>query len=190
MKTQGKLVIITAPSGAGKTTIGKYLLEQIPNLKFSVSATTRLPRAGEQEGVDYYFMTPEAFDRHIEEDDFLEWEEVYPGRRYGTLRKEAQRLWDEGKHVIFDIDVLGAIKLQAQFPTNTLSVFIAPPSLEILRERLTLRNTETPENLAIRLSRANMEMEKKDMFDVVVINDNLTAAKQQAYDVVSEFLNS
>lgn len=190
MSKQGKLVIITAPSGAGKTTIGKYLLEQLPQLKFSVSATTRAARENEKEGVDYYFMSEEEFDLHIQHHDFLEWEEVYPGRRYGTLRSEVIRLWDEGKHVVFDIDVLGAIRLQAQFPEKTLSVFIAPPSLEILRERLIIRNTETPENLSIRLQRAEMELQHMDRFDEVIINDDLQKAKQQALDIVSNFLAS
>jgi len=187
---QGKLIIITAPSGAGKTTIGRYLLEQLPQLKFSVSATTRAPREGEKEGVDYYFMSEDAFGEHIRQNDFLEWEEVYPGRRYGTLRSEAVRLWNEGKHVIFDIDVLGAMKLQAQFPANTLSVFIAPPSLEELKQRLMRRKTESPENVAIRLKRAEMEMSYMHRFDAVVVNDDLETAKREALQIVSRFLNS
>lgn len=189
MSDTGKLIIITAPSGAGKTTIGKYLLAHIPQLSFSVSATTRAPRENEKHGVDYYFLTAAQFDAHIANNDFLEWEEVYPGRRYGTLRSEADRLWAAGRHIIFDIDVKGAIHLQSQFRENTLSLFIAPPSLEELRRRLEGRKSETAETIALRMERASMEMSKKALFNHIVVNDDLDLACKQAFALVTAFLN-
>lgn len=186
----GKLIIITAPSGAGKTTIVKYLLETISSLSFSVSATTRPPRENESDGRDYYFISESEFKEHIANNHFLEWEEVYPGRFYGTLQSEVERLWNMGKHVVFDIDVMGAIHLQEKFPDNSITIFIAPPSLEILRQRLAARKTETQHTLSTRLQRAEMELSKKNLFDKVIVNDDLVLACRQAKEVVQEFLNS
>ncbi|MFN3940171.1 MAG: guanylate kinase [Chitinophagales bacterium] len=185
----GKLIIITAPSGAGKTTIVKHLLAHIPSLRFSVSATTRSPRANEADGIDYYFISETDFKKHIAANHFLEWEEVYPGRFYGTLQSEVERLWSQGMHVVFDIDVIGAIHLQEKYPAESLSLFIAPPSLEILEQRLMLRKTESPQMLQTRMERAAMELSKKDLFDMVIVNDNLDTACRQAHARVLEFIS-
>lgn len=186
----GKLIIITAPSGAGKTTIVKYLLETISSLSFSVSATTRPPRENESDGRDYYFISESEFKEHIADDHFLEWEEVYPGRFYGTLQSEVERLWNMGKHVIFDIDVMGAIHLQKKFPKNSITIFIAPPSLEVLQQRLAARKTESEQTLATRLLRTEMELSKMELFDKVIVNDDLILARNQAKQIVEQFLAS
>ncbi len=184
----GKLIIITAPSGAGKTTIVRYLLKNIPSLAFSVSATTRPIRNNETEGKDYYFLTVDAFRNKINENAFVEWEEVYPGKFYGTLRSEVERLWAEGRHIIFDVDVKGALSLKSQFPERTLSVFIQPPSLEVLIERLRQRATETPETLATRIERVKYELTFSDKFDRVIINDKLETSQEEAFALVHNFL--
>ncbi len=186
---KGKLLIITAPSGAGKTTIVRHLLRHIPSLAFSVSATTRPPRENETHGVDYYFLSEEEFRQGIEKEEFAEWEEVYPGRFYGTLKKEMERKWEEGKTVVFDIDVKGALNLQRQFRDESLSLFIAPPSREALRKRLEGRGTENAETLEVRMERASMELTQSRQFDTVIINDDLELAKQKAMQAVSSFLH-
>ena len=179
---QGKLVIVTAPSGAGKTTIVKHLLAQENRLSFSVSATTRPIRANEIDGRDYYFLTEAAFRQKIE------WEEVYPGKLYGTLKSEVERIWNGGKHIIFDVDVKGALSLKNKYPEHTISIFIEPPSLPILIDRLTKRNTETPATLATRIERVKYELTFAGSFDHVIINDNLELAQTQAFDLVHNFL--
>ncbi len=183
-----KLVIFTAPSGAGKTTIVRHLLNRFDNLEFSVSATTRPRRPHEQHGRDYYFLSPEEFMQRVEKGDFLEWEEVYPGQYYGTLREEVERLWNEGKDVIFDIDVKGAWKLKQAYPDQSLAVFVMPPSKDVLFQRLRNRHTEDEESLRKRMARAAEELEWAPRFDVVLVNDRLEDALQQAEQLVSEFL--
>jgi guanylate kinase len=189
MKRKGKLIIVSAPSGAGKTTIVRHLLSQLFNQAFSVSATSRKPRFNEKEGVDYYFLSAEEFRHRIECKEFLEWEEVYPGIFYGTLRNEVIRLLEEGKNVIFDVDVVGGLDLKAIYKTRALAIFVSPPSLEALRERLMARSTETPEKIAIRMAKAASEMEFAQKFDVILVNDNLDVALEEAEHLVKEFLN-
>jgi guanylate kinase len=184
----GKLVIVTAPSGAGKTTIVRHLLATEPALAFSVSATTRAKRDYETDGVDYYFLTTAQFQEQIAADAFVEWEEVYPGKYYGTLKSEVERLWDAGKHIIFDVDVQGAIALKSKYPERTLSVFIQPPSLEILAKRLLDRGTETPDTLQTRLERVRYELGFSDRFDAVIVNDVLETAVAEASALVHNFL--
>ncbi|MEM7573983.1 MAG: guanylate kinase [Bacteroidota bacterium] len=180
----GKLLIVTAPSGAGKTTIVQHLLEQFDELAFSVSATTRPPRPGEEHGVDYYFLSPEAFKAAIAADEFVEWEEVYPGRCYGTLKAEIDRLWAAGKTVVFDVEVVGATNLKKFYPKNSLSVFVQPPSPEILFERLRNRNTENEESLRVRIARATEELAYAENFDTVLVNDDLALALAEARGMV------
>lgn len=184
----GKLIIVTAPSGAGKTTIVKYLLRTLPQLAFSVSATSRPPRNYEVHGKDYFFFTPEEFAQLRESDALLEWEEVYEGRFYGTLKNEVERLWSEGKHVIFDIDVRGAMRLQRKFPSRTLSIFIRPPSPEVLETRLRERHTEDEDSLKTRLERARYELSCEDAFQHTVVNDDLPTALSEAERIVRQFL--
>jgi guanylate kinase len=190
LQSSSKIIIITAPSGAGKTSITRYLLQQIPALQFSISAATRQPRGTEQNGVDYHFMTVADFQNSIENDEFVEWEMVYEGKYYGTLKWELERIWKVGKVPLLDIDVKGAIHVQKQFPKNSLSIFIQAPSVEELRRRLEGRGTETPESLQTRISKAGYEMSFKDNFDVVIINDNLEQAKDETVEVVRQFLSA
>lgn len=182
------IVIFTAPSGAGKTTIVRHLLDRFDKLAFSVSATTRPRRPHEQHGRDYYFLSPEAFMERVARGDFIEWEEVYPGQYYGTLREELERLWDQGKDVLFDIDVKGAWKLKQAFPKQSLAVFVMPPSKEVLFQRLRSRHTESEESLRKRMARAAAELEWAPRFDHILINDRLEDALLQAEQIVSEFL--
>jgi len=183
-----KLIIITAPSGAGKTSITKYLLEKYPLLSFSVSAATRAPRSGEQEGVHYYFITEQAFKNKIEANEFVEWEMVYEGSYYGTLRAELQRIWDLGKFPVLDIDVKGAIHIQQQYAANTLSIFIEPPSVDELRKRLESRGTETSQSLETRINKASYEMSFSHQFDKIVVNKDLDKACTDTEQVIKEFL--
>lgn len=185
----GKIIIITAPSGAGKTSITRYLLEQFPDLAFSVSAATRQARHNEQHGRDYYFLAEEDFKHKIAANEFVEWEMVYEGKYYGTLRSELERMWQENKVPVLDIDVKGAIHVQQQFPEQCLSIFIQPPNTGELQKRLESRGTETPESLATRLSKASYEMSFKDSFDVIIVNDILVQAQQKAKEVVEVFLS-
>ncbi len=184
-----KLVIITAPSGAGKTSITHYLLETIPTLVFSVSAATRRPRKGEVNGKDYYFMPVKEFQEKIQTGQFLEWEMVYEGSYYGTLKAEIERLWSENKIPLLDIDVKGAIHVQQQLPETSLSLFIEPPSVKELTRRLISRGTETEESLAIRISKAEYEMTFMDHFDKIIVNDSLQEACAEAEKVTKKFLN-
>jgi guanylate kinase len=186
----GKIIIITAPSGAGKTSITKYLLEQFPRLSFSVSAATRLARQNEIHGKDYYFMTLAEFQHKIAHNEFVEWEMVYEGKYYGTLRSELERMWQKDLVPVLDIDVKGAIHVQQQFPEQCLSIFIQPPNVDELRKRLESRGTETPESLATRLSKASYELSFKDSFNVIIVNDELEKAQQKAKSVVAKFIDA
>jgi len=184
-----KLIIITAPSGAGKTSVTKYLLQKIPKLAFSVSATTRKPRSNERDGADYYFITEEAFHISIHNNDFIEWEMVYEGKYYGTFKSELQRIWNDNKIPLLDIDVKGAIHVHEQFDENCLSIFIEPPSVEELKRRLHLRGTESLETLQTRLNKAVFELSFKHQFNKIIINDDLQLACTEAENAVKEFLS-
>lgn len=185
---QGKCIIVSAPSGAGKTTIVRHLLERDPRLAFSVSATSRPKRAYEIDGRDYHFIGADEFQRRITADEFVEWEEVYPGRFYGTLKHELDRIWKAGRHPVFDVDVVGGLDLKEIFGPNALALFIAPPSLNALEERLRARGTETPESLAVRMAKAGQEMTYAPRFDVTVVNDDLERACAEALRSASAFL--
>lgn len=187
--TKDKLIIFSAPSGSGKSTIVNYLLEQGVPVEFSISACSRPPRGEEKHGEHYYFISPEEFKEKIAADEFLEWEEVYPGRYYGTLRSEVARIWAIGKQVIFDLDVVGGVNLKKQYGEQALSVFIKAPSFAVLKERLIARNTEDQANLNMRLDKIEEEMTYAKDFDVLIVNDNLTIAQQEAYNKVMDFIN-
>lgn len=185
----GKLIVFSAPSGSGKTTIVKYLLSQKElHLDFSISATSREKRGDEVDGKDYYFLTAEAFQQKINENAFVEYEEVYKDNFYGTLKSELERIWNEGKHVIFDIDVIGGLEIKKQFPTKTLAVFVSPPSVEELERRLRFRQTETEEKIQMRLAKAEREIATSNQFDVILKNYDLENAKNDAYQLVSDYL--
>ena len=184
-----KLLIFTAPSGAGKTTITRHLLEKFDFLAFSVSATTRAPRGYEKEGVHYYFLSHAAFKKKIKKDAFVEWEEVYDDQFYGTLKKEVKRLWKEGKHILFDIDVQGARKVKKVYGDQALSVFINPPSKEALVERLKNRKTEDEKSLKKRIKKATKELKYVNKFDTVLVNDVLEVALKEAEEIVLAFIN-
>lgn len=187
---KGKLVIISAPSGAGKTTIVKYIMGKIPALGFSVSATSRAPRAGESDGVDYHFLTVDDFRTKIEQGLFAEWEEVYPGQYYGTLLSEIERLRNLGNHLVFDVDVKGGINLKRRFGNDALSLFIMPPSIMALESRLRLRGKECEEKIRMRVEKAAIELTDATKFDVIVINDDLNHALNEVLITINKFLNS
>ena len=190
MSAQNKIIIITAPSGAGKTSITRYLLNTYPHrLAFSISAATRRPRGMEQNSKDYYFISQEAFIAKIQADEFVEWEMVYEGKYYGTLKSELQRIWGEGKVPILDIDVKGAIHVQKQFPDTTLSLFIEPPSIEELKRRLTGRGTETADSLEARVNKASYELSFKHSFYHVIVNAELQQACQEAEKLILAFID-
>jgi guanylate kinase len=184
----GKLIIVSAPSGAGKTTIVRHLLAKPFNLEFSVSATSRSPRGKERNGVDYYFLSEGEFRQKIQRDEFLEWEEVYSGILYGTLKSEVNRLLGNGRNVIFDVDVVGGLDLKAIYATRALAIFVSPPSLDALRARLTDRSTESEDKIAVRLAKAESEMEFAPRFDVILVNDILEEVIAKAEQIVKEFL--
>lgn len=186
----GKCIIVSAPSGAGKTTIVHHLLGRDLGLDFSVSATSRPKRGTEQDGKDYFFLSPEEFRRRIDTDAFLEWEEVYPGRFYGTLRREIDRIWARGRHPIFDVDVVGGLRLKEIFGARALSIFVSPPTIEALERRLQLRGTETPESLRTRMGKAEQELSYRGRYDHVLINDDMNQACQEAYEAVHGFLQT
>ncbi len=187
----GKALIFSAPSGSGKTTIVKHLLASNPDLGFSISASTRDKRGRtESHGKDYYFLTPAEFKKKIDEDAFIEWEEVYEGNFYGTLKSEIERIWANGKNVIFDVDVKGGLNLKKYFGDNGLSVFVKVPSLEVLRERLQDRGTESTESLSRRLFKANFEMSFADQFDVVLLNEDLQRSLAEAQRLYDTFKGS
>lgn len=185
---QGKLIIITAPSGSGKTTIAKYLLSQQPSLEFSISATTRGQRPNEINGKDYYFNSVDEFKQRIANGEFVEHEEVYPGIFYGTLRSEVGRIWAAGHHVVFDVDVVGSKNLKEMYGDKALLMFIRLPDFETLETRLRKRSTETDEQLQTRLNKARLEMEYEQYADVTVLNDNLEDAQQRALQIVNDFI--
>jgi len=186
----GKCVIFSAPSGAGKTTIVRELLQRNLDLEFSISAATRELRGKEVDGVDYYFLSVEEFKNKIEQEAFIEWEEVYKDHFYGTLRSEIDRIWQKGKHVIFDVDVVGGLNLKKYFGNDAISIFIMPPSLKALEERLVGRNTDSEERIKSRLAKAKTELITADQFDYVVLNDELEKAVEGAYFIVKKFLAS
>ena len=185
---QGKLIVLSAPSGAGKTTIMRYLLQQDLSLSFSISATTRQPRGTEEHGMDYYFFSVEDFRQKIADGAFVEYEEVYPGCFYGTLKSEVERLTSQGKHVVFDVDVVGGVNIKKMYGKRALTIFVQPPSIEALQQRLQTRATDTPEMIATRIAKAAYEMTFAHQFDVVIVNDDLPKAQQEAEQVIRNFL--
>lgn len=190
MASNQKIIIITAPSGSGKTSITHHLMKTFPQLSFSVSAATRSPRGSEKDGVDYYFISEEAFRNKIQENAFAEWEMVYEGKYYGTLKSELERIWNNHQVPVLDIDVKGAIHVKQQYPDQTLTLFIEPPSVDELRNRLLGRGTETPESLAARVNKASYELSFKEQFDRRVVNDVLEKACEEATEIVGAFLGT
>ena len=187
--SMGKLIIFSAPSGSGKSTIINYLLTQHLNLAFSISATSRAPRGTEQHGVEYFFLTPDEFRRRIAAGDFLEYEEVYPDRFYGTLKEQVERQLADGQNVVFDVDVVGGCNIKQFYGERALSVFIQPPSVEELRKRLVGRGTDAPEVIESRIAKAEYELGFASKFDTVIVNDDLEKAKAEALKVIQDFLN-
>ena len=185
----GKLVIFSAPSGSGKSTIINCLLQKDFNVEFSISATSRVPRGTEQNGKEYYFLSPEEFKKKIANDEFLEYEEVYPDCFYGTLKSEVERITKEGKNVIFDVDVIGGLNIKKYYGNRVLGIFIALPSIEEMRKRLINRNTDSPEVIEKRIAKAEYEISHASQFDIVVINDNLEQALKECEESLEEFLN-
>lgn len=186
---KGKVIILVAPSGSGKSTMAGRLFEDFDNLKFSVSATTRPPRVNEKDGVHYFFISPEEFEAKIAKNEFLEWEEFYGGKRYGTLRKEVDKILNSGYFVLLDLEVKGAVNVKDIYGPDCLSIFIQPPSLQALKQRLQDRGSENSETLALRLERATQEITYADRFDRVIINDDLDTAYSQVKQAVAEFMN-
>ncbi|MGV1011193.1 MAG: guanylate kinase [Flavobacterium sp.] len=188
---KGKLLVFSAPSGSGKTTIVRHLLtKEDLNLEFSISAATRDPRGQEVNGKDYYFMSIEEFKKHIKADDFIEWEEVYRDNFYGTLKSEVERIWAKGKNVIFDIDVAGGLRIKSKFPEETLAVFVKPPSVDELKRRLKERSTESDDKINMRIAKAHVELATAPQFDKIIKNYDLDVAKVDAYQLVKGFVNN
>ena len=187
---EGKLFIFSAPSESGKTTIVRNLLEKNLGLEFSISATSRPKRENEKDTIDYYFLKVEDFKTKIANNEFLEWEEVYENRFYGTLKSEIQRIWDKGKHVIFDVDVVGGLNIKKAFPEKALSIFVMPPSIEELENRLRNRSTDSDEDIKTRVAKANKELAYSDQFDIIIINNDLTKAISEAEQTVRNFINT
>lgn len=189
LQNKGSVIIFSAPSGSGKSTIINYLMKQKLNLHFSISATSRPPRGSEKNGVEYFFLSPDEFRSHIEKGDFLEYEEVYKDRFYGTLKAQVDAQLAKGENVVCDVDVLGGQNIKKHYGNNALSVFIQPPSIEVLRQRLEGRGTDSPEVINDRIARAEFELSYAPKFDTVVINDNLQEAEEQALKVIKNFLD-
>ena len=188
---KGKLIVFSAPSGSGKTTIVRHLLgKEDLNLEFSVSCTTRDPRGEEVHSKDYYFISIETFQKHIKSEEFVEWEEVYRDNFYGTLKSEVERIWAKGKNVIFDIDVAGGLRIKKKFPTETLAVFVKPPSIDELKIRLKKRSTESDDKINMRIAKASVELATAPQFDTIIKNYDLDTAKEEAYQLVKQFVNS
>jgi|TARA_B110000305_G_C19442759_1_gene642922 guanylate kinase len=189
MNNKGKLIVFSAPSGSGKTTIVKHLLPQEElNLEFSISATSREKRGDEENGKDYYFLSAREFKNKIKGNDFLEWEEVYANNFYGTLKSEVERIWAKGKHVIFDIDVSGGLRIKRKFPKETLAIFIKPPSIDELKIRLKKRQTESEDKIKMRVSKASAELATAPLFDVIIVNKELGKAQKKAFDLIADFI--
>lgn len=188
MNHQPKLIIVSAPSGSGKTTLVKHLLSVFPSLAFSISATSRKKREGETNGKDYFFITEEEFRHRIAVGDLLEWQEVYPGSFYGSLKSEVEKMMAAGNDVIFDVDVVGGLNIKKEFGSRALSLFVKPPSIEVIRERLNCRNTDTPETISRRVDKATLELEFADKFDHIIVNDNLDKAKEEIVKISADFL--
>lgn len=189
MSTGGKLIVFSAPSGSGKTTIVRHLLgKEDLNLEFSISAASREPRGEEVNGKDYYFMSTEEFKKHIKNEDFLEWEEVYRDNFYGTLKTEVERIWAKGKNVIFDIDVSGGLRIKHKFPEETLAVFVKPPSVDELKRRLKERSTESDDKINMRIAKASVELATAPQFDEIIKNYDLPVALEEAYQLVKSFV--
>lgn len=186
---QGKSIIVSAPSGAGKTTIVHQLLQHNLNLEFSISACSRAQRPNEVHGKDYYFLGVDGFQEKIKNNELFEWEEVYTNQYYGTLNSELQRIWNNNKHIIFDVDVVGGLNLKSKFNKNALAIFIMPPTVEELEKRLRNRSTETEEKIQTRLNKAQQELARANEFDVVIVNDELEVAVQETIAAVQAFLN-
>ena len=184
----GKLIVISAPSGAGKTSIVHHLLKNMSELSFSVSACSREKREKETHGEDYYFLGIEGFKEKIKEDAFLEWEQVYENQYYGTLKSEIERIWSAGKTVIFDVDVVGGLNIKKQYPTECLSIFIMPPSVDVLRERLSGRGSESEEKIEIRLDKAEKEIAQNQKFDTIILNDDFEIACEEIQEVITNFI--
>ncbi len=190
MTKKGKLIVFSAPSGSGKTTIVRHLLKQKElNLEFSISATSREKRGTEIDGKDYYFLSAKEFKNKIKNDEFLEWEEVYRDNFYGTLKTEVERIWKLGKHVVFDIDVSGGLRIKRKFPEETLSIFVKPPSIDELKIRLKKRQTESDDKINMRVAKASAELATSPLFDKIVINEDLETALKEAYTLVDDFVN-
>ncbi len=185
---KGKLIVFSAPSGAGKTTLVRHALEKLDKLSFSVSCTTRNKREGEIDGKDYYFISPEEFKKRIDAEEFIEWEEVYHDNFYGTLKSEVERIIENGHSVIFDMDVEGALNIKKIYGDQCLTVFVQPPSLEILRDRLISRNTESEDKLKQRLDKADIEMAAAPKFDILLMNDDLDIAKEETLSIITKFI--
>ena len=189
--TEGKLIVFSAPSGSGKTTIVRHLLDiEKLNLEFSISATSREKRGREEEGKDYYFLSAEEFKSKIKNDEFLEWEEVYRDNFYGTLKTEVERIWAKGKHVIFDIDVSGGLRIKRKFPEETIAIFVQPPSIDELKIRLKKRKTESQDKINMRIAKASAELATAPLFDKIIFNDDLGKALQEAEELVEGFIQT
>lgn len=184
-----KAILFSAPSGSGKTTIIREILKRFDCFEFSISATSRLPRQGEQDGVDYYFLTPDEFEKRVREGLFLEWEEVYAGTCYGTLKSEIDRIWDNGHVIIFDVDVNGGMNIKKFFGAEALALFVMPPSIEVLEMRLRNRGTETEDTITKRLARSAAELKMSDHFDVTILNDDLSRAVDETQRVINNYLS-